>query len=422
MSVGVLVALGAVPFEPRVLGALHDDRLHVVRRCVDVADLLATSATRQAQVALVGLELRGVDTDVVSRVTHEALAVVGVVADSATADEAVLRQMGVDFVCAADDLATVVDTVLAAAGTREPAAAESVFDRTSEAARQGRATGRIVAVWGPSGAPGRSMVALGLGAEVAALPHDSLVVDADVYGGTIGQMLGVFDESSGLLAATRDANAGVLTVEALRRHCRQIGPRLRVLTGLPRADRWVEAKSVLVRSVLGTCRQLVDVTVVDCGFSLELDEEISYDTAAPRRNGATIEVLEQADDVVVVGRADPIGLGRLIRGLAELRSVVPSAEPLVVVNRVRPGMGWSRDDIAETLSRATGVSELSWLPDDAAACDRALASGETLRAVAPSSKLSKALQQIAGAVVGADPLRPRRRLPSLRTRTAARAR
>jgi MinD-like ATPase involved in chromosome partitioning or flagellar assembly len=279
-----------------------------------------------------------------------------------------------------------------------------------------------VAVWGPSGAPGRSVLALGLSAEFAGLRQDTLVVDADVYGGSIGQMLGVFDESSGLLAATRDANAGALTAEALRRHSRQIGPELRVLTGLPRADRWVEAKSVLVRSVLGTCRLLVDVTVVDCGFSLELDEEISYDTAAPRRNGATIEILEQADVVVVVGRADPVGLSRLIRGLAELRNVVPSAQPLVVVNRVRPELGWSRDEIAETVSRATGFSELSWLPDDAATCDRALARGETLRAAAPTSKLSKAMHRLAAAVIGAEPAPPGRRLPSLRRRTTARAR
>ena len=34
----------------------------------------------------------------------------------------------------------------------------------------------------------------------------TLLVDADVYGGTIAPMLGLLDESSGLLAATRAAN------------------------------------------------------------------------------------------------------------------------------------------------------------------------------------------------------------------------
>jgi len=36
-------------------------------------------------------------------------------------------------------------------------------------------------------------------------------------------------------------------------------------------------------------------TVVDCGFSLEQDEELSFDTAAPRRNGATLATLLAAD-------------------------------------------------------------------------------------------------------------------------------
>ena len=35
-------------------------------------------------------------------------------------------------------------------------------------------------------------------------------------------------------------------------------------------------------------RSLAAVTVVDCGFCLEQDEELSFDTAAPLRNGATL--------------------------------------------------------------------------------------------------------------------------------------
>ena len=42
------------------------------------------------------------------------------------------------------------------------------------------------------------------------------------------------------------------------------------------------------------------VTVVDCSFNVEDDEELSFDTAAPRRNGATLAVLEAADTVLCV--------------------------------------------------------------------------------------------------------------------------
>ena len=84
------------------------------------------------------------------------------------------------------------------------------------------------------------------------------------------------------------------------------------------------------------------MTVVDCAFALEADEEISFDTMAPRRNGATLAVLAEADVVLAVGSCDPAGLERLIRGLAELADAVPAASPQVVLNRCRAVGGLDR--------------------------------------------------------------------------------
>ena len=50
----------------------------------------------------------------------------------------------------------------------------------------------------------------------------------------------------------------------------------------------------------------------------------SFDTMAPRRNAATLRSLELADTVFAVGAADSIGVPRLVRGLAELRSGRPA--------------------------------------------------------------------------------------------------
>ena len=80
---------------------------------------------------------------------------------------------------------------------------------------------------------------------------------------------------------------------------------------------------------------MAPVTIVDCGFCLEADEEITFDTVAPRRNGATLAILADADLVLAVGSADPSGMERLVRGLAELGEMVPEANPSVVLNRSR---------------------------------------------------------------------------------------
>lgn len=407
MSAGVLVAVGAIEFEAALLDAIEGPSFHVVRRCVDVPDLLGAAATHQAQVAVVSAHLRNLDRDVVARLRDENVAVVGATAESSSADEAALRRLGVESLVFADDVATLREVLSEAmnepANGSSPAAwvtaPPAVARLTDDGQGPGR-RGRVIAVWGGSGAPGRSVVALGLSAELARLGASTLLVDADVYGGALAPLLGMLDESSGLLAAARAANVGALDAETLARQARRVNPALRVLTGLPRADRWTELKPALLRNVIDTARSVCAFTVVDCGFSVEVDEEISYDMTAPRRNGATLEALGSADTVVVVGGADPLSLGRLIRALHELSTVTPGASPYVVINRVRDSLGWSGSEIVETVSRVSGVRAVRTLPDDRQACDKALVHGRTLSECAPDAKLTKALRSMAADLSG----------------------
>jgi MinD-like ATPase involved in chromosome partitioning or flagellar assembly len=232
-------------------------------------------------------------------------------------------------------------------GAPAPARAEGLVDDAFSSVADDGPLGRLVAVWGPAGAPGRSTVAVGLAAACAERGLPTLLVDADVYGGAISSMLAMLDEVSGILAAARLANTGSLDLPALHQQVREIGPCLRVLTGLPRADRWPQLRPAALAQVLHVARQMAPVVVVDCGFSLEQDEELSFDTAAPRRNGATLTTLERADTVLAVGSADPLGLTRLARGVLDLREAVPGVDAAMVVNRTRSSLGWSRDEVAE---------------------------------------------------------------------------
>jgi Flp pilus assembly CpaE family ATPase len=149
--------------------------------------------------------------------------------------------------------------------------------------------------------------------------------------------------------------------------------------------------------VLEEARRLAGVTVVDCSFNVEDDEELSFDTAAPRRNGATLAVLEAADTVLCVSGADPVALQRTIRALGELREALPEVEPVVVVNQVRRGPvpGDPRREIAGAVERFTGREVRVFLPADRRATDAALAGGRTLAEVAPASPLRTALRSLA---------------------------
>jgi Flp pilus assembly CpaE family ATPase len=262
-------------------------------------------------------------------------------------------------------------------------------------------SGRLVAVWGPTGAPGRTTVAVNVAAELAASGVPTLLADADVYGGVVAQVLGFLDEAPGLAAASRLANNGQLDLAALAAAAPQAAPNLRVLTGISRADRWPELRPSALDQVWLLCRSLAAVTVVDLGFCLEQDEELSFDTAAPRRNGATLATLDAADTVLAVGAADPVGMQRLVRGLAQLREVLPGALPRVVLNRVRRGTVGSEPEgqLAEALERYAGVRDPAYVPEDRETLDAALLQARALHEVDAGSKARVALAGIAAGLV-----------------------
>jgi Flp pilus assembly CpaE family ATPase len=411
----VLVAVGAAPWESDFVASLEHQRgTQVVRRCVDIADLLAAASSGRAQAALVSTALAGVDADVVSRLVDRGLEVIGVVTGGSSSQAARLRGLNITVLVDAESpeaIPTALTTAAAGHGQHRGDLADQP-DGDNPAGSASTQRGDTIAVWGPGGGAGRSTVALGLATELSGAGAPTLLIDADVYGGSVAAMLAMLDESSGVLAAARSANTGSLDVATLVQQARQVAPALRVLTGLPRADRWPQLRPSALSVLLTLAGTLAAFTVVDLGFSLEQDEALSFDTAAPRRNGATLLVIEEADRVLAVGSADPIGLGRLTRGVVDLREAVPGVDVEIIVNRMRPSLGWSQEEVQETVARFTGVDTIRFLPEDRSACDRALVEGRTLAEVAPDSALRSELGRLAADLLGVSP--PDRRKGRLR--------
>lgn len=432
MSLPVLTAVTDPRWEADIVAALaRDESVRVVRRCVDIADLLAAAAAGLARAVLLSADLRRLDRDALTRLAVAGVAVVGLVPPGDDDAERRLRQLGVAQVLPADaGPDEVAAALVAAVGVADPgghdyADPRSVLPATVDADPAedlgvDPGSGRVISVWGPTGAPGRTSVAVGLAAELAELGIPTLLVDADVYGGVVAQLLGLLDEAPGVAAACRLANIGTLDLPALAELAVQVRPNLRVLTGIARAERWPELRPSALEVVLAMSRSLAGYVVVDCGFGLERDEELSYDTAAPRRNGATLAALDAADAVVAVASGDPVGLQRYVRSLGELADAIPGRIPMTVVNRVRAaaiGGGNAEAQISAALARYAGVTDVRFIPQDTPSYDAALAAGRTLTEIAPNSPARQALQSLAASLVGQAPARRRRRLPlSFRSR------
>ena len=393
MVVVLIVAAGA-PWESAALAALGARAdVVVLKRCVDVDDLLATAAAGQADVAVVGLDAPGFDVPAIDHLRRHGVRPVAVSpAGALEAGRVRGARIGAVTVVADDDLDGLVEAVRRPEEPPTPPGLAEPDDQP--AATPGGSAGRVVAVWGPAGAPGRTTVATGLAA-VLATRASTVLVDADPYGGSVAQVLGVLDEVSGLLAATRLASAGTLA-QGFGSVLRRLDERLSVVTGLPRPDRWTEVRQGTVEAVLDLARERGHV-VVDTGFSLEEDPATDYGSR-PGRNQLTVEALVAADEVVAVGTADPVGLSRLARGLVELRETVGPVPIRLVVNRMRPTLGWAEHDVASMVSGFARPVALHFLPDDRDSVDRALVTGRTLTESAPDSALVKALAEIADAI------------------------
>ena len=404
MTRTVLTAIGG-PAESQLVAALEATAGYAVaRRCADLAELVAAAAAGLGEVALVSADLRGLDRTALGELAAHGVQVAGVIAPGDEAGERRLRQLGLVAVLSSDvdapGLEDALDPLTASPATDDqrvglPSAPAGLVAAEGGPGRRGR----VIAVWGPTGAPGRSMLALNLAAELA-LTTPTLLVDCDTHGSSLSQALGLLDEAPGMAAAARAADQGTLDLLALARLAPEVTPGLRVLTGIPRAERWTELRAAAVGHVLDLGRDLASCVVVDCGFSIEDDEELSYDTLAPRRNAATLSALESADDLLVVGSADPVGLQRLVRAVQDLRAV-PAPAPRVVVNRVRASSVGSHPErrIGEALERFAGMDDLTYLPWDQAALDGAMLAGRSLVEFAPQSALRRAIADLAASWV-----------------------
>ncbi|MGB3414100.1 MAG: AAA family ATPase [Microbacteriaceae bacterium] len=224
---------------------------------------------------------------------------------------------------------------------------------------------RLIAVWGPQGAPGRTTVALNLAHELSTQGKGVLLIDADSYGASMGARLGLVEEASTLAAACRLAVLEQLNgqeLEHLYQH-NQLATNLWILTGIVNPARWPELAASRMRRVLSLAMELVDCVIVDIGFNLESDEELSSDLLAPRRNAAALTTLERAECVIAVSGSTAVGLARFLRGLNRLGELVDQEQILTVVNRV-PKENRKHQELIRVFERMSGNPPDITVPED----------------------------------------------------------
>jgi MinD-like ATPase involved in chromosome partitioning or flagellar assembly len=398
--IGVLLAVPEHPQEQDLVAGASGSSLRILRRCLDGVDLLAAAAVEPGAAVVVSAGLPRLSTDIADRLALEPGRVVIGLAGS-DADAALLDRLGVTRVVRSGPNAAAtlqhLAGALAAEDGRGPdsgvwstgcwtdGGTESAPLPPSDVAAP---TGRLVAVWGPMGAPGRTTVAIGVAEALADSGRRVCLVDADTYAPSVTLALGLVGETGGLLAACRHADNGSLTAGVLLSAACRVRGSWHVLAGLPAADRWPELRSGALERVWAACRSAADVTVVDVGFCLEDDD--SAGAWSRRRNAAALTALAAADHVLAVADAAPQGAARIAAAWPLLRARTGGANVTVVRNRAR-----GRDRGWQEAVLACGVSApLHPVPADESTLAACWIGGRSLGEGAPRSRIRRALVEV----------------------------
>jgi MinD-like ATPase involved in chromosome partitioning or flagellar assembly len=418
------------PLEDRLVGEIAHAGDQVVLRAATVSELIARAAAGELDLMVVQ-SIRGKLTpELIGSCELTDVTLLAVVSTDAERDHAASLHFPLTAAAGTswadmklsidrkeptfpqEDAALEVPASVVDAGLRESAKTSPVrrFQRVRRATlelRQAEASpSRVIAVWGPTGAPGRTSIAINLATELMLKGHRTLLVDADTYGGSIALALGLIDETPGIAAACRQAHRDAFIRDEFERVVQHVdienGSRsqLAVLTGISRSNRWPEIAGDRVTSVLNTCREWFDVIVCDVAFNLETDEEITSDMFAPRRNMATLAVLAAADAVLEVTGSEPVSLARYLRAHQDFTDAFPHKPGFTVANRVRPGAQGMNPghQVTHTLERFSGVRNPLLLPFDEKTTELMALKSAPAAVAAPKSKLRQGYEAIADRV------------------------
>lgn len=261
-------------------------------------------------------------------------------------------------------------------------------------------TAKLIAVWGPKGAPGRTTIAIELAASLAMSEPLTLLADVDLYGGDIAQMLGVVEELPTIVPLSRRAARGemrdVSSFASLRR-AGTSGPIL--LPGLLRAELWTEVSPFGWQELIRGIRSAFRYAVFDVGFSVE---PCTDGGLTGGRNELSRTTVTEADVVIAVVRADPVGIRSFLWAADAADDLLTEDRLLVVANRVRPG---EEREVGTLIRRHLGRYPVAFVPDRPDHVSRALWRGEPVSTCEPASPVAEQARRLCAVLGGR--VRPR---------------
>lgn len=280
--------------------------------------------------------------------------ILGVYDREEPAGREILERLGVDAVVESDaGPRAFLGSLLLLARDEDPRGAV-LGEPAAEPIREAGAIGRIVVVGGPGGA-GKTEVAIELTHALSVRSRRAALVDADDVAPSVAARLGVPIEPN-LRSAIDAVEFGLGKLEGSVQTCTQGG--FSTVVGLPNVSAWAQVRPGEVVRVLRGLARAGEVLVVDVAAPLD-----DVGTGSRGRYALARATLLEADAVVAVGTANPVGVTRLLAWLAASHAIAPGVPMHVVANRA-PGDRFRRGEIFEEIYRTFPPTSLTFTPVD----------------------------------------------------------
>ena len=213
----------------------------------------------------------------------------------------------------------------------------------------------VLAVWGTAGAPGATTLAIGLSLALAK-SRPALLIDADFLAPSVGELLGIPNDTPGLLGALRVARNDNPPWESMRACAAPAAHNasLQVLSGTrPGSLGRLEAAGVST---------LID-SAVSSGVAVVVDLKCALGDSEPTpEKAATEAILRKAQHLLWVGMGSDLGVSRLVREWTLLKELTEVVEQRVLL---RASAGSSESSFKESSTAVwgfTGCADISVLP------------------------------------------------------------
>jgi pilus assembly protein CpaE len=272
------------------------------------------------------------------------------------------------FEAGADDVITLPQSPEQVAFTLQ-----KVIARRKGLAIPGKASAQLIAVLGPKGGTGKTLIATNLAVALAQRDANVVLVDLDLQFGDIGLALGLSPERT---MYDLMKSGPPFDHEKLDRHLIKHSSGVKVLIAPTRPDQASAISIDYLREVYAALRTMCDAVIVDTppGFTPEVI--------------ATIDV---SGDICMVGMLDSLSLKNTKLGLETLDLMgYDTANVSLVLNRADSRVGITPDDVSTIVGRAPDVS----IPSDRE-IPRSINEGTPIVAARPQSGAAKAFRTLA---------------------------